>query len=762
MTGNRFEARHVVVTGGAGFIGSHLVDHLLVQFPDANIRVLDALTYAGRMDHLCSAMGSGRVVFTEGDVRDRDTVVHAVRGADAVFHLAAESHVCRSFADPGLFDAVNRLGTRIVLEAAHEAGVARVVHFSTDEVYGPVFAPCEETAALNPSSPYARSKAAAEAEVERMRARGLDVRMLRPSNAVGTRQHFEKLLPRFAGFALAGLALPIEGDGQQERMFLPVGDLARAASLVLSHDRARNGTYNVAARESLNVLEVASRVARAVGVPLRPRHVPDRVVQDRAYRIDGRALAALGFRQESGFDAELARILAGEAERLRAAASGLPERKAIAAPPPLAPAQAGPDTSAARPVAYHVPHHAADVPGRHLRDALLAGRQAGGGAQTAGAEADIRRLTGAQHVWLTHSCTAAMEVAALALDLGPGDEVIVPSFTFAATATAFARTGARIVACDVDPRSLMTDMASLERCITARTRAIVPVHYGAGSVDVAAIAAMTDGRDIAIVEDAAQGAGALRGDKALGTLGLMGCLSFHETKVVHGGQGGALLVNSQEPALLRRIDRIMERGTNFSDCKAGRVSHYEWVSPGSSFRPPEMPAALLRDNLAALPDILARRAALFAIYAEQLGEHAGLPFDLIMPDSETRSNHHIAGLMMRDADAARRLMAFLAARDIQAMSHYKPLHLSGEGRRLGVARHALPQAEAAWRRLVRLPLHTAMNADDAHRVAGAVRAWAGRGTDKPGPRPGKVQAASARSRMEASASSAALPVSSAM
>ena len=143
--------------------------------------------------------------------------------------------------------------------------------------------------------------------------------------------------------------------------------------------------------------------------------------------------------------------------------------------------------------------------------------------------------------------------------------------------------------------------------------------------------------------------------------------------------------------------------------------------------------------------------ALFAIYAEQLGEHAGLPFDLIMPDSETRSNHHIAGLMMRDADAARRLMAFLAARDIQAMSHYKPLHLSGEGRRLGVARHALPQAEAAWRRLVRLPLHTAMNADDAHRVAGAVRAWAGRGTDKPGPRPGKVQAASARSRMEASA-----------
>ena len=716
-----FNPGRILITGGAGFIGSHLTDHLLRRYPDARITVLDALTYAGRRENLAGAMKTGRLDFVHGSVNDAKVLNRVMAGTDAVFHLAAESHVPRSFDDPDLFDRVNRAGTKAVLEAAAQNGVTRFLHMSTDEVYGATQQRCTEAAELRPTTPYSKSKADAEGECAAFRGSGMDIRILRPANAVGTRQHAEKLLPRFVGHALAGMALPVEGSGRQQRCFVPVGDLVRAMLLVFNHPLAAGGTFNVEGRETLDIHEVAALVSQVAGVPLKSRPVADRAINDSAYMIDGSALEALGYVQQSSVEREIRTMLAQEADWLREAAK--PRRTSIIAPPALAPSMED-VTSLPKPIAYHVPHRKGR-PGEHLMSVLEGTRLAGGGEHTRAIETRIAADTGAHRVWLTHSCTGAMEVAALALGLGPGDEVVVPSYTFAATATAFARTGARIVLCDVDPATMMLNAKTVEQAITERTRAVVPVHYGGALAPMEEIAALCQPRGIEIVEDAAQSVGVQHRGWASGTFGRFGCYSFHDTKVLHCGQGGALLVNDASEALLKRVDRIMERGTNFSDCRAGLVSHYEWVGPGSSFRPSEMQAALLRDNWEQLDAIIAQRRAIASVY-QRMFDQKGLPFRLLKADADTRSNHHIAGLIMDRPDAAEDLIAALAGQGIQAMSHYKPLHLSQEALRNMAQTPHLPGAEHVWKRLVRLPVHAEMTPQDAEFVATCVLAWAAR------------------------------------
>ncbi|WP_309083510.1 NAD-dependent epimerase/dehydratase family protein [Chelativorans sp.] len=290
----------ILVTGGGGFIGSHLVDALLGSYPNAIVTVLDAFTYAADYRNLLMAGATGRLGILRGSVEDCDLLDRAVRGVALVCHVAAESHVPRSFADPELFDRVNRLGTRNVLAAALEAGVPRVLHFSTDEVYGSRVTPADEETVLAPTSPYAISKAEAEAEVERFRSAGLDVTILRPSNVVGPRQHREKLVPRFIEHARAGLPFPIEGSGRQRRTFLSVSDLMAAVLLVLERGE-RNGTYNVAGRETLTVIEAARAIGEALGTDCWFDYVADRPVNDQAHMLDGSRLAALGFRQRGNF-----------------------------------------------------------------------------------------------------------------------------------------------------------------------------------------------------------------------------------------------------------------------------------------------------------------------------------------------------------------------------------------------------------------------------------------------------------------------------
>ena len=698
--------QRMLVTGGAGFIGAHLVEHLLAQFPAARVKVIDCLTYAADMSRLTRSMRSGRVDFAYGCVTDAEFISSVLRGMDMVFHLAAESHVSHSFLAPGLFDKSNRHGTEVVMQGALKAGVGLVVHVSTDEVYGTRFAPATEDAPLTPSSPYSVSKAAAEEEAARARRAGLDVRIVRPSNVVGTGQHAEKLLPKFLGLCLSGQPFQLEGNGFQQRTFLPVGDFCQAVTKV-ARNGARNGTYNVCGRETKTVREVAALIAEKCRRPLEFLHIEDRPVNDQAYAMDAGRLAALGWRQEGTLSEEIDKMIALHPLAPSAAATLVPQDRFL--------------ERHALDVKFHVPHRACGEQS-FLARAMSGPRFSGGGEHTEKAEGELEKLTGAHKVWLTHSCTGAMEIAALALDLGPDDEVIVPAFTFCATATAFARTGARLIFCDIDPATMMMDADDLKRRITQRTAAVAVVHYGGAAADIEKISALCARRGIHLIEDAAQAVGVTLNGRALGTFGLFGAFSFHDTKVVHCGQGGALLVNSADPALLSRIECIMNKGTDFARMRAGLADFYEWSGPGSSFRPTEYQGAILRAQLLDLDQVIAARKELADRYAERLGKFTA-PFKLLKPGQGVRSNYHIIGLMLDSERAAAELLEHLAARKFNAQRHYAPLNISPQAKRRGES-GSCPNAEAAWRRLVRLPIHTLMTVADVERVAGAVQDWA--------------------------------------
>ncbi|MHA7777080.1 NAD-dependent epimerase/dehydratase family protein [Roseibium sp. M-1] len=298
--------RKIVVTGGLGFIGARVFKRVArMENVDTTV-ILDSVSYAADFRRLAPAGEAGELPVLRGDIRSKIDVAAALHECDAVIHLAAETHVPRSFADPELFFDVNVAGTETLLKGAMETGVKHFIHVSTDEVYGPVTDDVRETAPLRPTSPYATSKAMAEEAVMLAARNGLKATILRPTNAIGTGQNAEKLFPRFVMRALSGQRLTIEGTGAQERTFLPVGDLAEAIKLVLTHqDDAPLSVYNVSGEEDLSVLEVARRVFEVTGTNTGLHFVRDRVKNDAAYRIDDSAIRALGYRQTSSVDREL-------------------------------------------------------------------------------------------------------------------------------------------------------------------------------------------------------------------------------------------------------------------------------------------------------------------------------------------------------------------------------------------------------------------------------------------------------------------------
>lgn len=301
--------RKVVVTGGLGFIGARVFKCIARMDNVEAAVILDRVTYAADFRRLAPAGEMGELPVLRGDIRSPIDVAAALYDCDAVIHLAAETHVPRSFADPELFFDVNVTGTETLLKGAMEAGVKHFIHVSTGEVYGPVMDDVRETAPLRPTSPYATSKAMAEEAVMLAARNGLKATILRPANAIGTGQNPEKLLPRFVMQALSGRRLTIEGTGTQERSFLPVGDLANAVSLVLAKPQeAPLSIYNVSGEEDLTVLEVARRVFDVTGKNTGLHFVRDRIRNDAACRIDDSAIRALGFRQKSSVDQELCAI----------------------------------------------------------------------------------------------------------------------------------------------------------------------------------------------------------------------------------------------------------------------------------------------------------------------------------------------------------------------------------------------------------------------------------------------------------------------
>ncbi len=360
---------------------------------------------------------------------------------------------------------------------------------------------------------------------------------------------------------------------------------------------------------------------------------------------------------------------------------------------------------------------------QHLVRAL-GGKTAGDGPFCRRVEERLGTQLGSPRVLLTTSCTHALELALMALGVGAGHEVIVPSFTFVSTANAVLRAGARPVLVDIEERTLGLDPEQVERHLTPRTRALLPVHYAGIACDMPPLFEIARRKGLKIVEDAAQGLGATLDGQALGALGDAGCFSFHETKNVTCGEGGALAV--RDPEVAQRAEIIREKGTNRSAFLRGEVDKYTWIAEGSSYVLSDLLAAVLDAQLDKQDEIARRRARIAARYRSELAAWAkahGVRLPPVLPDRTV--NDHIFYLLLPDAAAQATCLAALKARGVGATFHYVPLHSAPFGQGLGQGGGPYPVTERIASTLVRLPLHPLLDDADVSRVVGAVSASLG-------------------------------------
>lgn len=356
----------------------------------------------------------------------------------------------------------------------------------------------------------------------------------------------------------------------------------------------------------------------------------------------------------------------------------------------------------------------------YIQQAIDAMHLSGDGPFTRRVHERLVRMTGSSAALLTTSCTHALEMMALLLDLRDGDEVVVPTFTFVSTANAFVLRGARPVFCDVRPDTLNLDEAQLARLITPRTRAIVVVHYAGVACAMDEICRIAAAHDIPVLEDNAHGLGGSYRSRPLGSWGVMAAQSFHETKNFSCGEGGALLLNDER--YRARAEIIREKGTNRTQFFRGHTDKYTWVDVGSSYLPSEVLAAFLLAQLEADSDIQSRRQRLWCTYNDQLHDWADeIGAALPVIPAECGQAYHMFYVLLPSNAFRTRLIADLAAQDIHATFHYVPLHASPMGRRLGACPGQCPVAEQAAERLVRMPFYTGMTESDQARVIDAVR-----------------------------------------
>ncbi len=339
----------------------------------------------------------------------------------------------------------------------------------------------------------------------------------------------------------------------------------------------------------------------------------------------------------------------------------------------------------------------------YIAQAHSRGHLAGDGEFTRSCAQWLQQQTGSGKALLTHSCTAALEMAAILANVGPGDEVIMPSYTFVSTANAFVLRGAVPVFVDVRADTLNLDETKIEAAITPRTRAIVPVHYAGVGCNMEFIMELAARHKLIVIEDAAQGLMSSVKGRPLGSIGHMGTLSFHETKNIISGEGGALLIN--DPALAERAEIIREKGTNRSRFFRGQVDKYTWVDLGSSFLPSELIGAFLWAQMEEAQSITRRRLALWDAYHQAfygLEREGKLRRPAIPPDCT--HNAHMYYILLADLDRRSQFIAALKAQGIQSVFHYVPLHDSPFGAEAGRAHGDLSLTKSLSDRLVRLPL----------------------------------------------------------
>ncbi|MBD2766410.1 dTDP-4-amino-4,6-dideoxygalactose transaminase [Hymenobacter sp. BT664] len=354
---------------------------------------------------------------------------------------------------------------------------------------------------------------------------------------------------------------------------------------------------------------------------------------------------------------------------------------------------------------------------RYIEQAVRSGKISGDGLFTQRVHSFFEQELGFQKVLLTTSCTDALEMAALLLDIQPGDEVLMPSFTFVSTANAFVLRGAKVVFADSTALNPNIDAAALESLVTPRTRAIVPVHYAGIACDMDAIQVVADRHGLMVIEDAAHAIDSCYRGRPLGSLGALAAFSFHETKNIISGEGGMLAVNN--PRFGPRAEIIREKGTTRSAFYRGEIDKYGWVDLGSSFLPSDIIAAYLWAQLENLADIQRQRRTIwqryYVAFAPLLRQGVGLP---VLPDYAT-NNGHLFYLVCRSLPERTALIACLKQQGIWAVFHYLPLHKST----YYAAQHdgrALPWAELYADHLVRLPLFYELTEADQHRIIEAV------------------------------------------
>jgi len=356
---------------------------------------------------------------------------------------------------------------------------------------------------------------------------------------------------------------------------------------------------------------------------------------------------------------------------------------------------------------YRIPFNKPFIVGKELyyiAQSVLSGKIAGDGLFTRKCHSLLEEKFEAKKVLLTHSCTAALEMAALLCDIEEGDEVILPSYTFVSTANAFYLRGAKLVFVDINPDTLNMDETKIPDLITERTKVIVPVHYGGISCEMDTILDIAAQNNILVVEDAAQGVNAKYKNQFLGTLGDIGTYSFHETKNFICGEGGAIVLNNDR--FIERAEIIREKGTNRSKFFRGEVDKYTWVDIGSSFLPSDLQAAFLYAQLEKMEEINRRREHHFDYYYKALMplvNRGKMRLPCVMSDCQ--SNSHLFYIILEDEKTRDGLMAYLKERGILAVFHYLSLHLSPVGKRMGYTEGQLPVTESLSNRLLRLPFY---------------------------------------------------------
>ncbi len=371
---------------------------------------------------------------------------------------------------------------------------------------------------------------------------------------------------------------------------------------------------------------------------------------------------------------------------------------------------------------FKVPFNKAGLAGaelRYMQEAIEGGHISGDGPFTRECESLLERDLGVARVLLTTSCTHALEMAALLLDFHPGDEVIVPSFTFVSTVNAFVLRGARPVFADVRPDTLNLDESLLERLITPRTKAIVPVHYAGVACEMDEILRISRRHRIPVVEDNAHGLFARYNGKYTGTFGVLATQSFHETKNFTCGEGGALLVN--DPELSERALVLREKGTNRNRFFRGQVDKYTWVDIGSSYVPSDLLAAFLKAQLEAREQIQCKRRGVWQYYWHSLeawAQRRGVRLPIVPKECE--QSYHMFYLLMPSLDQRQALISHLKERGILSVFHYVPLHLSEMGLKWGSGKEDCPVTVDVSERLLRVPFYNDLSEDEQSAVVEAI------------------------------------------